>query len=138
MYHGDIYKTSRERKNEKRKNLTWCPKDATAEIRAIACSDELTISYKKHARDRIAERGLIISDVLYALKYGFVYRDPLPSTRNGYNKYDIDSKTPNSGNREIRVIVIPDKTACALKIISVMWIDEKETITGSIVGENDG
>lgn len=118
--------------------LTWSPRQATDEIRAISRSKNLTISYKKHAKERMQERNLIVSDVLFTLKNGFVYRDPLPSTRAGYNKYDIDSKTPNSGNREIRVVVIPDKKTCFLKIVTVMWVDEKQTIAGSIVGEDDG
>jgi hypothetical protein len=95
----------------------------------------MTIAYKRHARDRIAERGLIVGDVLYVLKQGFVLLDPEPSTRPGYNKYAMESKCPNGGNRAIRVIVIPDKKTCFLKIVSVMWVDETETRSGTITGE---
>lgn len=118
-------------------NGAWNPAQATEEIRAIANSDTLTISYKDHAIERMRERSLIISDVLFVLKNGFVHREPLPSTRNGFNKYGIDCRTPNSGQREIRVIVIPDKNAHFLKIVTIMWVDEKETVAGSIVGERD-
>lgn len=116
----------------------WTPAIATREIREIAQSKRLTVSYKKHAVDRLAERGLIMSDILYVLKNGFVYDDPEPSTRAGYGKYAMESRSPNSGRRSVRVIVIPDKKASFLKIISVMWVDEPETRAGSIIGERDG
>lgn len=115
----------------------WSPREATSEIRSIAQSKNLTISYKRHAVERLDERSLIISDVLYVLKHGFVYLEPTPATRAGFNKYAMENKSPNGGSREVRVVVIPDKKSCFLKIISVMWVDEKETVTGSIVGEKD-
>lgn len=115
----------------------WTPTDATDEIRAIAKSKQLNISYKIHARDRLAERNLIMSDVLYVLKNGFVYEEPIPSTRAGYNKYAMESRSPNGGRRSVRVIVIPDKKGCHLKIITVMWVDETETKAGTIIGELD-
>jgi hypothetical protein len=62
---------------------------------------------------------------LYALKNGFVYEEPELSTRPGYFRYAVESKTPNSGSRRVRVIVIPDKKGCLLKIVTVMWVDEK-------------
>jgi hypothetical protein len=115
----------------------WTSKASTDEIRAIAKSDRLQVSYKIHAMERIAERSLIMSDVLYVLKNGFVYDEPVPSTRAGYSKYNIESRSPNSGSRAVRVVVIPDKKSCLLKIITVMWIDEKETKSGTILGEED-
>ena len=47
----------------------WTTQEATDKIRAIARSAHMTISYKKHAQVRLAERDLIMSDVLYVLKY---------------------------------------------------------------------
>lgn len=85
----------------------------------------------------MAVRDLIMSDVLFVLKYGFIHLEPVPSTRNGYNKYAMESKSPNGGNRTVRVVVIPEKKACFLKIITVMWVDEQETRAGSIIGEQD-
>jgi len=116
----------------------WTPKDAPNEIRTIAQSKRLTISYKRHAIDRMKERGLIVSDVIYVLKYGFVYSEPESATRNSYYKYAMENKSPNGDSREVRVVVIPDKKPCELKIISVMWVDERETVTGSIVGKKNG
>jgi len=97
----------------------------------------MTISYKKHAIERLQERGLIMGDILYVLKNGFVLMEPVPSTRAGFNKYAMESKCPNGGNRAVRVIVIPDKRLCALKIVSVMWVDEHETRAGTFIGEEE-
>ncbi len=97
----------------------------------------MQISYKKHAIERLSERGLIMGDVLYVLKFGFVLIDAVPSTRPGFNKYAMESKCPNGGNRAVRVIVIPDKRLCALKIVTVMWVDEHETRAGTFIGEEE-
>lgn len=115
----------------------WEPGHATDEIRAIARSPRLNLSYKLHARDRLAERGIIVSDVLHALKFGFVYERPIPATRAGYFRYRIECRTPNSGGRPIGVVVIPAKVGCLIKVISVMWIDEFERRAGSIIGVED-
>ena len=102
----------------------WEPAVATEQIRAIANDKRLTVSYKLHAKERMAERNLILSDVLYALKNGFVYNRPVPATRPDLFRYRIDCRTPNSGSRSIGVVVIPSKAGCLLKIVSVMWVDE--------------
>lgn len=115
----------------------WTPTVATDEIRAIARSKSLAVSYKRHALERLVERNLIVSDVLYVLKNGFVYDEPVPSTRAGYNKYSVESRCPNSGRRSVRVVVIPDKKTCFLKIVTVMWVDETGTKSGTIIGEEN-
>ena len=96
---------------------------ATERIRSIA-SGEFYYSYKVHALDQIAERGLIISDVTYLLKNGFVYEQAEESTRNPFWKYQMQCKTPNSKNREVRVVVIPDWKRKGIKLLTVMWADE--------------
>lgn len=115
----------------------WAPSIATDEIRQIAQSMRLSISYSHHAKIQLSKRNLIISDVLYVLKNGFVYEEPKPSTRDGFNKYKMESRSPNSGRRSVRVIVIPDKKSNFLKIITTMWVDEKETKSGTIIGEDN-
>jgi len=57
---------------------------------------------------RLAERGIFVSDVLYVLKHGFVYLDGVPALQQGRFKYEIESRTPNSGGRKVRLVVIPD------------------------------
>jgi Domain of unknown function (DUF4258) len=82
-------------------------------------------SYTKHARERMVERGLIVSDVLFALKFGYVYEDSKEeSTMPGYYKYRIESSTPNSGTRTLRIVAVPDNKSCQIKIITIMWRDE--------------
>ncbi len=70
------------------------------------------------------ERGLIMSDVLFVLKHGFVYEEPEPSTVPGLFKYKVDSQSPNSGARFLRVVAIPDKESCQIKVVTIMWRDE--------------
>lgn len=101
----------------------WTPAQATERIRSIAAG-EFYFSYKKHALDQIAERGLIIGDVTYLLKNGFVYEQPEESTRKPYWKYQMQCRTPNSKNREVRVVVIPDWKKKGFKLVTVMWADE--------------
>lgn len=138
MYHSDI---PNEQPNEGRdvvvRGCDWPKGQATDEIRAIARSDKLTISYKRHAVERIAERGIILGDVLFVLKNGFVHLEPMDSTRPNYKKYAMESRCPNGGNRTLRVVVIPEKTAFFLKIVSVIWVDEPETRAGTLIGEYD-
>ena len=85
----------------------------------------MALAWTRHARERMAERNLLMSDILHVLKNGFVYDAPQPSTRPGFYRYAMQAQTPNSGNREVRVIVIPDPAGCgSLKIVTVMWVDE--------------
>jgi hypothetical protein len=73
------------------------------------------------------ERELILGDVLYLLKHGFVFDPADPSTRPEYFKYKVECKTPNSVNRDVRVVAIPDWRTKEIKIITVMWKDEPRT-----------
>ena len=115
----------------------WSPKDATERIRFIGTHSGLSLTYRLHARDRLSERGLIVSDILYALKNGFVYKEPVAATRPGYHRYLVESSTPNSNGRDIGVVVIPDQKVLELKVVTVMWVDEFETRAGTIIGGND-
>lgn len=92
----------------------------------------MSLSYKLHAKERLAERGLIVSDVLHVLKHGFVHGKARPATRAGFYRYRMEHMSPNSGGRSLGVVVIPQKRGCALKIVTVMWIDETSTKAGNI------
>ena len=70
------------------------------------------------------ERDLILDDVLHVLKRGFVYEDGEPSTREGCFTYGMQCKTPNSGRRTVRVVVVPSAKEKEATILSVMWADE--------------
>ena len=102
----------------------WKPADATLIINEIASARMCTFSYTVHARERMAERGLILSDLLFALRSGFVYSVPEESTIKGYYKYKVESQTPNSGSRSLRLVVVPDRKSCQIKVITIMWRDE--------------
>ena len=108
----------------KAKQQPWNPADATDEIRRIARSETMRLTRSDHARERMEERDLLMGDVLYVLKNGFVYENPEPSTQQGLFKYEIESQSPNSGNRSVRIVIIPDSGRCWLKVITVMWVDE--------------
>lgn len=103
------------------------PREATERIRALAKDENLELVWTRHAEKQMAERGLIMSDVLYLLANGFVYDEAEPASATGLFRYRIESPTPNSGGRSVRAVVIPSPTSlgCALKIVTVMWVDEK-------------
>jgi hypothetical protein len=101
----------------------WTPAQATERIRHIA-SGEFDLSYKVHALDQLADRNLIIGDLTFLLRNGFIYVEPEQATRKSYWKYQIQCSTPNSGNRDVRAVVIPDWKRKGIKVLTVMWADE--------------
>ena len=101
----------------------WSQADATDIIRSIARGDH-ALHITKHASDQMPVRDLTVGDVLYVLKNGFVHTAPQKSTRKSFFKYSVDSRTPNSGNRILRVVVLPCTEPPALKLITIMWRDE--------------
>ncbi|MES2193774.1 MAG: DUF4258 domain-containing protein [Pseudomonadota bacterium] len=107
-----------------RRAQPWKPADATDGIRRLARCEDMTLTYREHARDQMIERDLLMSDVLYVLKNGFIYQDAKDSTRPGFYKYRTECPTPNSNNREVGVVVCPDPERCEIKVITVMWLDE--------------
>jgi hypothetical protein len=102
----------------------WTPARATERIRALANDDAFDIHLTSHAKAQMLSRGLILGDVLHVLRHGFVYAEGQPSTRPGFFKYAMECRTPNSGNRTVRVIVIPAPQGCSAKLVTVMWTDE--------------
>ena len=71
----------------------------------------------------MADRDVIMADLLHLLKSGFVHDEPEPATREHF-KYRIEGTTPNSDGRTLRAVVIPSGD-CELKIVTVMWRDER-------------
>lgn len=103
----------------------WKPGVATQRINAIARNQQCVLALKVHAKDRLAQRGLLMSDLLFVLRNGYVYEEPEESTLAGFYKYRIESQSPNSGARFLRAVVVPDGKACQIKVITIMWRDEK-------------
>lgn len=99
----------------------WPPGRATDRIREIARDDGCSITFTMHASKRIEERGLIMSDVLWVLREGFVQDPAEESTVKGLCKYAVRGRPPNSQGRVIRVIAIPSAMDNGIKIVTVMW-----------------
>lgn len=110
----------------------WNPTDATYALRRIGQHPAMSLAYKIHATQRLAERGITTSDVLYLLRHGFVYNDPVPAHTHGYFRYEVRGQTPNSEGREICAVVIPNASAMTLKIVTVFWVDEEDRRAGTL------
>lgn len=106
------------------KKQPWTPADATRVINEIAKNRTCDLAFTRHAKERMSARGLIMSDLLFVLKNGFVYVEGQESTVDGFFKYQVESQSPNSGSRVLKVVAIPDYKSCGLKIVTVMWRDE--------------
>ncbi len=107
----------------------WSPRVATERIRAKARSEGVNLCITRHVKEQMSDRCLIVGDTLYLLENGFVYEKARPSTRKGFFKYRMECQTPNSGRRSVAVVVIPYPSN-VLKIVTVMWADEKSTQSG--------
>ncbi len=102
----------------------WSAQQATDRIRAMAKMDDLSVTFSEHATDQMLDRDLILSDVLYVMKNGFCYDRGVATERLDHFKYAIECDSPNSGRREVRVILKPALYRRHVKIITVMWADE--------------
>ncbi len=102
----------------------WSPAEARWRISAYARDEWCDIFLTRHAEERLEERGLTVGDVLHVLRNGHVYDEAEPATQAGLHRYRVESETPNSGGRRVRVVVVPAPGRPALKIVTVMWIDE--------------
>jgi hypothetical protein len=121
-YHHDKYEHDHE--GELLLKQPWNPANATREINALAADSRLDLSLSVHAKSQMADRSLIVRDVLYVLKKGMVYEAASQATQIGLYKYLIETRTPNSGNRSVRVVAVPDTRITHIKVITVMWVDE--------------
>jgi hypothetical protein len=83
-----------------------------------------TLVVTTHARQQLSKRDLILGDALHVLKRGHIYDEPEVSTLPGFYKYKMESGTPNSHSRTLRVVVVPSACDAVLKIVTVMWKDE--------------
>jgi Domain of unknown function (DUF4258) len=108
---------------QKQRCASMSPREATECIRRKA-EQQPDLAFTDHFQERLVERGLIMGDVLYVLKYGYVYEKPQQSTRKGLYKCLMEAPTPNSNVRTVSVVVIP-YPSCAVKLVTVMWKDEK-------------
>ena len=99
------------------------PSKATEKIRELGKDDHSDWWITRHFKDRMEERHLINSDVKHLLRTGFVYEEGEPSTVRGLWKYRVTGKTPNSNNRSVVIVVIPDFSDRSLKFVTIFWRD---------------
>ena len=101
----------------------WSPPEATRQIRAMSRRADLDFIHTEHSRERLLERDLIISDVIYVCQNGTVGDPAEDASISGLFKYQIECTTPNSNGRSVRLVVIPDLREPAIKAVTVMWVD---------------
>lgn len=101
----------------------WNPAKATEKIRALAIHEDIELDYQEHAKQRLEERDILTSDVLFLCANGYVFEEGEKTTRRGFYKYKMRGITPNSRRRELCVVVIPCENPPLLKIITVMYAD---------------
>ena len=100
------------------------PAKATKDINKLARDPLCNLSKSPHAEDRLEERTILTSDLLYLLKNRFIYELAEASTRIDLWKYKIEGVTPNSNGRTITAIIIPDFKTKHIKIVTCYWKDE--------------
>ena len=99
-------------------------RQATEEIRRLSSNLDTDWYSTTHIKERMAERSLVISDIKHLLKTGYVYEDGKASTQKGFWKYKVVGRTPNSENRSLVTVVIPDSTTKSLKLVTIYWQDD--------------
>jgi hypothetical protein len=107
----------------------WTPAQATLRIRAYGKDDRLCLLLTKHVRERLLERDLQTGDILHLLKFGHVLKEPNPATQKNLYKYEMEGTTPNSFSRTLVAVVIPHPTDPKVKVVSIMWKDERSYST---------
>lgn len=106
------------------KKQPWSPADATACINLLAKRGIAGLHYTDHCKERMEQRGIVIRDILYVLKTGFVYEDPEAASREGFYKYKVEGDSLSCEGRTLRIIAIVDERKEEIKIVTVMFIDE--------------
>jgi hypothetical protein len=120
MYHRDTYTGVHDKLRHTPKPLT--PANATDYVRS-KLGPHLHIGLARHAKERMADRDIIMGDINHVLKFGYIYEEGEQSSQEGLFKYKIEGSTPSSGGRNIRVVLIPYPSNL-IKILTVMWVDE--------------
>ena len=89
----------------------------------LAIDDKTKWVLTGRVKERFQERNLLIADIRYLLKFGYVYDDAEESTKNGFWKYKVEGTTPNSETRTWLVVIIPDFQHRTIKMVTVHWKD---------------
>jgi len=103
----------------------WTLAQATARIRAMASGTDHDLPFTRHALERMDQRDISTFDVLAVLRHGFVHLAPVRGNRPGAFVYAMEARTPDHGGRTIRVVVAVDPGRTRLKVVTVMFVDER-------------
>lgn len=106
------------------KKQPWSPADATKYINSITKHGIAELDYTEHCKERMEQRGIVVRDILYILKTGFVYEEPESATREGLYKYKVEGDSLSCEGRVLRIIAIVDEGREEIKIVTVMFVDE--------------
>ncbi len=104
------------------KSGCWPIGKAEKLIHACARESFFELSYTGHAEERMERRGIIASDIAHVLENGHVCDEPVSTSRAGYCMYKICGRTPNTENRQICVVVIPNPHKPAIKVITAIMV----------------
>lgn len=128
VYHDDISKCGDWIMNveERVKDLSYI----TGVINAMARSDDLDFCYTEHCLERMRERNITVSDLLFVLKTGTIeeYQGVAKHYSRKIHKYKITG-THLYKNREISLIILVEinrlkNPAIKLQdIVTTMWKD---------------
>ena len=92
-------------------------------VRTLAGDDSTDWWITDHFKNQLKERNIISSDIKHLLRTGYVYKEGTESTVPGLWKYQLEGQTPNSNNRTIVVVIIPDFSDRSIKFVTVFWRD---------------
>jgi len=99
------------------------PSVTTEKIWTLASGDNANWLTADHYKKQLNERDIISSDIKHLLRTGYVYAEGTESLVSGLWKYRMEGKTPNSNNRTIAVVVIPDFSDRSIKFVIAFWRD---------------
>ncbi len=104
----------------------------TGAINTMARSDDLDLCYTKHCLERMRERDITISEILYILKTGIVeeYQGKAKPETGKFHKYKITAQSL-SRRRNISLIILVEINRLKIpaiklqEIVTAMWSDKK-------------
>jgi hypothetical protein len=101
----------------------WSATDATKIITGLA-RDVFDLQLTQHARERMADRDIVIADLLHVLKTGSVHKPG--EAREPYSTYcyTIEGSVPTQNSLKLRIVVRPNVNVERkfIKVVTTMWI----------------
>lgn len=101
------------------------PGTAEAFFRYLVAARGLRLAYTLHARRRLRERGITADGVLRVLAEGRVMAKPRRCDGLGRSKYTLEGPVSEGGSRLLRMVVLGAPRSPMLRVVTVMWVDER-------------